>query len=211
MLLGLPGAASAQDHSFHGLVGIGPTTTFGSAADALHNGFNFVFGGAYSINPNLALRVDALATRHNVKSSITNQLGVGNGDVWMWDFDGNAVLSTHPHGIASFYGIGGIGIYYRSLTLSNANGGTVQPVCDPWLLICANSPFSSNALVGTRSSTNFGVNIGAGVNLQVSQRQVLFVECRYHYVWGPSLSAQNGEPAINAHTEILPITIGVRF
>jgi hypothetical protein len=211
VLLCLPRLAAAQDHTFYGVVGIGPTSAFGSAGDALSTGFNFTFGGAYRINQNLALRMDALASRHDVKSSVRNQLGVGNGDAWLWDFDGDVVVSTPMHGRTSFYGVGGIGVYYRRLSLSDPFGTGVQPVCQEWLLVCPSVPFNSTAIVGDRASTDFGVNAGVGMNVRVSQRQSAFVEFRYHYIWGPSQSAQNGQPAINAHTELLPITFGVKF
>jgi hypothetical protein len=70
-------------------------------------------------------------------------------------------------------------------------------------------------VVGARSSTDFGVNGGAGVNVRLGRSSSLFVEARYHYVWGPEADAAGIEPArsgsTNGNNEFFPLVIGFRF
>ena len=56
----------------------------------------------------------------------------------------------------------------------------VITVCDPYWLICYPTAVSTDAIVGDRSSTDFGINVGGGVNFGA-----FYAEARYHYVWGP--------------------------
>ena len=56
-----------------------------------------------------------------------------------------------------------------------------------------------------RSSTDLGVNVGAGFTYKL-----LFVEARYHYVFGPEFTRADGTTA-KANSQFFPLTIGLRF
>ena len=72
-------------------------------------------------------------------------------------------------------------------------------------------------IVGKRSSTDFGMNFGAGVNFAIKDSTSMFVEVRYHYIWGPEIDSANvpqplaGTTATKANGQFLPITVGFRF
>ena len=80
-------------------------------------------------------------------------------------------------------------------------------VCDPYWLICYPAAVSTDAIVGDRSSTDFGFNFGGGLTFGHAAK--FYVEARYHYVWGPKITAAGTEYSTNA--QYFPITFGVRF
>jgi opacity protein-like surface antigen len=213
LIAAIPAVAAAQDRKVIGEVGMGPTIVFGPAGDRIGTGFNFDFGVIYKASNTFGIKVDTLVTRHDVKDEITSQLDVGDGNAWMWHFSGNAMISSGFDKKASVYGIGGLGVYYRKVNLTNPGVGFVT-VCDPWLLICYPVAVEADQIVGERSTTDFGMNFGGGVNFRVGATTSVFVEFRYHYVWGPkpvpTVQPLNGEvKAINS--QMMPITFGIRF
>ena len=71
-----------------------------------------------------------------------------------------------------------------------------------------------DAIVGERSSTDFGMDFGGGVNFGA-----IYAEIRYHYIWGPQIEPQvnplTGEnvPGTGgkANGQFLATTFGIRF
>jgi len=212
----LPAVASAQDRKVFGEIGIGPTPLFGKASDYIGTGFNFDAGALIKTSDVFGVKIDTMVSRHDVKDEVTTRLGVGDGNVWIWHLSGSAVVSSPMSARASVYGIGGGGVYYRHINLTNPGVGFAT-VCDPWLFICYDTPVATDKIIGSRSSTDFGMNVGAGLNFKVSEGSALFVEIRYHYIWGPKpsvtvnpltgASTNNGD----VNTQMMPIIFGVRF
>jgi hypothetical protein len=56
--------------------------------------------------------------------------------------------------------------------------------------------------VGERSSTDFGMDFGGGVNFGAA-----FGEVRYHYIWGPEIEGTDEK----ADGQFLQLTFGFRF
>jgi hypothetical protein len=72
-----------------------------------------------------------------------------------------------------------------------------------------------NRVVGSRSTTDIGFNLGGGVTLGN-----FFVEARYHFARGPEFDVPGGIPTprgvttagrFRANGHYLPITAGFRF
>jgi hypothetical protein len=71
-------------------------------------------------------------------------------------------------------------------------------------------------IVGERSSTDFGMDFGAGVNFSP-----VFAEFRYHYIWGPTIEPAVATPlpttttstttSRDANGQFIVLTFGVRF
>ncbi len=97
-------------------------------------------------------------------------------------------------------------IYHRIIQLTTPSVGFAT-VCDPYWLICYPAAVSTDAIVGDRSSTDFGFNFGGGLTFGHAAK--FYVEARYHYVWGPKITAAGTEYSTNA--QYFPITFGVRF
>lgn len=216
--LAIPLEAQAQDRKWVAEVGVGPTVLFGTAGDHLGTGFNFQAGALYKVTPKWGFKIDTMVSKHDVNDDITAALGVGDGNGWLWHLSGNFVTMHDLNDKASVYGLAGLGVYYRKVELTNPTAAFVS-VCDPWLGICYPVLVPADQIVGSYSSTNFGINFGGGVNFKVGHEAAVFVEVRYHYVWGDKPAAVvnplTGSPtqnsAGNGNTQFMPIVFGVRF
>ena len=68
--------------------------------------------------------------------------------------------------------------------------GYVPGYCDPWWYVCYPGGFVPvENIVGERSSTDFGMVFGGGVNFNIA-----FAEVRYHYIWGPTVESRDHRP-----------------
>ena len=59
-------------------------------------------------------------------------------------------------------------------------------------------------ILGERSSTDFGINVGGGVNFQVGETAAIYVEARYHYIWGPEVTDPRTEHHADGERAVLP-------
>jgi hypothetical protein len=104
-----------------------------------------------------------------------------------------------------FYLIGGGGWYYRYGQLKNATvapGTVCQPVWNYWGYTCVNGFVSTDNTLVSKGLSSGGVNVGAGVTMNLSQQHVkFFIEARYHY------SPQGGKVS----TQIVPVIMGIRY
>jgi opacity protein-like surface antigen len=114
-----------------------------------------------------------------------------------------SVVFQAPVQKVRIYVTGGVGVYRRSVSLTVSTPGLVS-VCNPWWFVCFPGPVTADRVSATRSTTNLGVNVGAG--LAISR---FFVETRYHYVWGQTFSTAGGP--VRASGKFLPIVLGARF
>ena len=91
------------------------------------------------------------------------------------------VVFQAPHGHVRPYGLVGMGVYYRPIKVTTPAVGYVPGYCDPWWYVCYPGGFVPvDKIVGERSSTDFGMDFGGGVNFGA-----IYAEFRYHYIWGP--------------------------
>ena len=76
-----------------------------------------------------------------------------------------------------------MGVYYRPVKVTTPGVGYVPGYCDPWWYVCYPGGFVPvENIVGERSSTDFGMDFGGGVNFGA-----FYAEIRYHYIWGPKV------------------------
>ena len=89
----------------------------------------------------------------------------------------------------------------------------VPGYCDPWWYISyPGGCVETTNIIGERSSTDFGMDFGGGLNLEV------FAELRYHYIWGPKGSPRRPSQPIagvttdtrKANGQVLATTFGFR-
>jgi hypothetical protein len=115
------------------------------------------------------------------------------------------------------YGLGGLGLYHRTVQLTSPAVGYAS-VCDPYWYWCYPALVEVDRIFVDRSSTDFGINFGGGVTFG-GEGAKFYVEVRYHYVWGPKVQAQGpvvpGGPCqtepCSTNAQYLPITFGVRW
>ena len=174
----------------------------GSGSHLLDTGWNFGFGATFrQPGAPFGLRLDFGYSANNVTShglyevAGTSALHIDGGwvDVWSAAADGELRFPIAP--TADGYGLAGVGLYHTSLQLTEFGFGYV---CNPWWGYCYLA--SGNTVVASRSSTEFGWNVGAGVNFKLNPGMTLFVEARYTWI-----------NAAHPRIEYVPILFGVRF
>ena len=114
-----------------------------------------------------------------------------------------AFVFQAPPGPFRLYLLAGGGIYHRSVSLTTSATGSVT-VCNPWWFVCNAQPVPASSVAGSHSSTDVGVNVGAGFTAGK-----FFAEVRYHYMTGPSYATPSGTQ--KATGKFFPLTIGARF
>jgi Outer membrane protein beta-barrel domain len=214
-------SAQAQDKRVFGSFGAGWTMPNGEVRDRLGDGFNITFGvevkvapaigieGLYSFNGlgQKQISIDVSSTplptpQNTVPTDFFGDMNMQYGTA--------AVVWRKPDGQVRPYGLAGLGIYYRPIKVTTPGVGYVPGYCDPWWYVCYPGGFVPvENILGKRSSTDFGIVFGGGVNMNV-----VFAEVRYHYIWGPEVEVPTGAQATDtrkANGQFLALTFGLRF
>ena len=220
-----PLGAQAQSRA-HFTLGGGYTAPNSDVADRLGGGYNFnigvdvdvnpVFGieGLYSFNglgeKRIAVPVSPCVGCAGVPTDFFGSMNMQYGTV--------SAIIQKPQGQVRPYGLVGMGIYYRPIEVSTPGVGWVPGYCDPWWYVCYPGGFVPvENVIGSRSSTDFGMDFGGGVRFGP-----IYAELRYHYIWGPEVQALTTTlPAVQAATadlvgkkangQFLATTFGIRF
>ena len=215
--------ASAQDEKrVEFTLGGGATIPNSDVRDHLGDGYNFNIGLQFNVNPTIGIETLYSFNGLGDKQVSIPVSGTPGGDTVPTDFFGsmnmqygtvNLVVRKPTGGVRPYF-VTGMGVYYRPVKVTTPGIGFVPGYCDPWWYVCYPGGFVPvENVVGERSSTDFGMDFGGGV-----QFGAFFVEARYHYIWGPTV-AEVGPiqplPGVSAERkangQFLPITFGVRF
>ena len=222
LVMNLPAVAFAQrpvNFSF----GAGFTAPNSEVRDRLGDGYNFTIGLQGNLTP--AIGIEGLYSFNGLGDKrISVPVAPAPFDTTVpTDFfaDMNMQYGTaslvvqRPEGGVRPYGLVGGGIYYRPIRVTTPGVGWVPGYCDPWWYVCYPGGWvETTNVVGERSSTDFGMVFGGGVNFGV-----VFAEVRYHYIWGPEVAVnQPAQPIAGvdvdtrkANGQFLATTFGVRF
>jgi opacity protein-like surface antigen len=203
---------------------MGFTSPNSEVRDHLGDGYNINFGLQFNVNPmigieglysfnglgekRLSINVSdtpgAPGTPTDIFADMNMQYGTG------------AVVIQQPTGNVRPYGLVGMGIYYRPIKVTTPGVGWVPGYCDPFWYVCYPGGWvETTNILGERSSTDFGMAFGGGVNMKM-----IYAELRYHYIWGPDVEQLEASPPIeppvtpttrNANGQFLQVTFGVRF
>jgi opacity protein-like surface antigen len=121
----------------------------------------------------------------------------------------NGLVQGSRTNIVRPYGIGGFGMYYRSVSLTTPSVGYTT-WCDPYWYVCYPTLVEVDQVIGDRSSWDPGINLGGGVSFALGESALFYVETRWHYMWGPSFTGVDGVER-NANGQYFPVTFGFRF
>ncbi len=189
-----------------GFVGGGPSLPLGSTGDRFNTGYAFNAGLGFNFNRFVGAQVEAFWSYHGVNSDLFNVTDLDASHRMQYgtlDVVGNLVRS----GPFTAYVLGGGGLYYRRVEITEFVGTAVVPVCDPWLYYCFTDAVSVENVLGSRSSTDWGLNGGVGFSVRVAGGLKLYAEGRYHYIFGPEIINSSEK----ANGEYIPIMFGLRF
>lgn len=219
--------AAAQDERPVKLtIGGGFTGIYGDGADRLGNGGNFTLGVLFKVNDKIGLQGEygwnGMKQKQLSLPVSINPLEDGIptdffADANMQYGSFNVLVSPSSSGKLSPYFLTGLGVYYRPVTISTPSVGFAT-VCDPYWYVCFPTAVPVEQIVGSRSSTDFGMNFGTGINYRLTDAASMFLEIRYHYIWGPELDPALVPQPLNGSTQkttangqFVPITFGFRF
>lgn len=219
-------AAAQDERPVQLTIGGGWTGIYGPAADRLGSGGNFTIGVLFKASELVGLQGEYMWNGVSQKQLSLPVFPTGSpvdgvptdffADTNMQYFGGNVLLTPSVSGKTAPYFITGLGLYYRPVAITTPAVGFTT-ICDPYWYVCYPTLVPVEQVVGSRSSTDFGMNFGGGVNFKIKDATSIFFEVRYHYVWGPTI-----EPTVNpltgaqigkqtANGQFLPITVGFRF
>ncbi len=218
------GPASAQDPEkrVHFNFGSGATISTGELNNHLGSGYNLNFGVTINVTPKVGILAEYSFNGMGqkqvnvdvVQDPIAGAPGAVQafyGDMNMQYGAFNAVFKPMPEARVNPYVTGGVGIYYRPIKVTTPAIGWVPGYCDPFWYYCSPGGYVPvDAIVGSRSTTDFGMDFGAGVNVKLGSSAAFYVEGRYHYIWGPSYKDASGNSK-TANGQFFPITFGLRF
>jgi Outer membrane protein beta-barrel domain len=226
LLVTLPIAAQAQPRPLNFLIGGGFTAPNSEVRDHLGDGYNFNIGVQVNVTP--VIGIEGLYSfnglgdkRLSIPVSIQPIDGIGVPTDFFADmnmqFGTGSLVVQKPDGQVRPYGLVGMGIYYRPITVSTPGVGFVPGYCDPWWYVCYPGGFVPvQNIVGERSSTDVGMGFGGGANFGA-----FFAEARYHYIWGPTIEEQpvqlpssrttSTTTTRKANGQFFVTTFGVRF
>lgn len=190
-------------------IGGGLSVPISDAGNRFDLGGAFQVGITYNVTPKLGVQAEYLYSGYDIKSSALNAAGV-DGSHSMQYGNLNAVFQVMPSRPFGLYVLGGPGIYYRRVSITEFAGTTVVPYCDPWLYICYPTAVGVEQILGQRSKTDFGLNAGLGLSLRVFGGPVrIYLEGRYHYIFSSDIDTPAGPK--KADGQYLPIILGIRL
>jgi len=215
--------AAAQDRPVQVTIGGGYTAVLGPASDKVGSGGNFTLGVLFKTGSMVALQGEYGWNGMQQKQISINVSPTPIANPVPTDFFAdanmqygafNVVLGPHT-GKTAPYVLTGLGVYHRPVTISTPALGYAT-ICDPYWYVCYPAVVPVEQIVGERSSTDFGINFGGGVNFNIKDSTSLFFEVRYHYIWGPEIDNSQVPGAatpksLKANGQFLPITVGFRF
>jgi opacity protein-like surface antigen len=221
--IALSTGAQAQDRPVNVSIGGGFTIPNSDVRDHLGDGYNFNFGVQVNVSP--VIGIEGLYSFNGLgdKRISVPVSGTPGGATVPTDFSASmnmqygtgSVIFKAPQGTIRPYGLVGMGVYYRPVKVTTPGVGFVPGYCDPWWYVCYPGGFVPvENIIGERSSTDFGMDFGGGVNFGA-----IYAEIRYHYIWGPEIQPQvnplTGENVSGtggkANGQFLATTFGIRF
>jgi opacity protein-like surface antigen len=221
-----PAAAQEDFHRIGVNFGGGWMFPLSGLKDSFNTGWTGEVGVTYNVSPKIGIqllyaydKMDGPARTINVfptPVAPASTSGILESNQHIHSGILNMVYTPSHKGHFGGYLLGGIGIYDRAIEITTPSVG-YGTVCDPYWYVCYPSLVSIDQIIGSRSSTDFGIDIGGGITFGHSAK--LYVETRYHYVWGPTVTAGAAVGAATGTTgtsystnaQYLPLAFGLRW
>ena len=220
----VPALASAQDKKVNFSVGAGLTSPVSNSRDNLSDGFHVNFGVQVNLTPVIGIEglysFSGLGSK-NITYPVYPQPIVDGGVPTDFSSDLNmhsgtaSLIVQKPDGGVRPYGLVGAGVYHRTAQITTPGVGWVPGFCNPWWYVCYPGGWvETTNIVGERSSTDFGMVFGGGVNFGH-----FYGEVRYHFIWGPKAQVNQPTQPIagveedkrSANGQFIAATFGFRF
>jgi hypothetical protein len=212
-------ARAQDDRPVHLNIGGGFTVPLSDVSDRFGTGGGFNIGVIFEPAPLLDLQVEYSFNKLGGEERTINladapglafdRQGIIESQHEMHYFNFNGMVKSSNTGFFKAYGVGGGGMYYRAVSLTTPDVGFTT-VCDPYWYACFPAAVEVDQVIGDRNSWDPGINIGGGVTFNLGSDVEMYVESRWHYIWGPEFIDADGL-AQNANGQYIPVTFGFRF
>jgi opacity protein-like surface antigen len=221
LVAAMPAAAQSDDKKVNFNIGGGYTFALSDVRNYLGDGYNVNVGLIFNVKPTVGFQVEygfnglgqkqvQLPVSPTPSGSSTDQPFYADMNMQFVDF--NLIVKPKTSGKAAPYLIAGIGYYYRPVKVTTPSVGYVPGYCSPWWYVCYPGGWvPTTSIIGSRSSSDFGMDFGVGVNVKAGDSASVYFEARYHYIWGPEVTDSTGKSYGKATGQFFPITFGVRF
>ena len=189
-LLAAPAYAQADKKPLSGYIGGGYSSTEGTTADFLTDGWNISGGVIIRPRPEapFAFRADFGYNNWDATRELLDFADQGAGglvqidDGWgsIFSITADALLEFGGKSVGGYVGAG-IGGYrrYVQLTEEVLVGGIW---CDPWWGYCYEGVAPGDLIVADDKLTKFGYNGALGVTFNMPSGSQMFIEARYHHM-----------------------------
>ena len=205
LLLLIPGLADAQyqqrERAWTVQLAAGYSAPLGIVDELFEGGASIVGGATFHPRtiPVIAAWVEANYNGYDVNRAALESIGVSNGDLRMWSVTGG--MSLEYRGKVGVYVPLGVGWYRRQFDLINPAENETLIACNPWWYFClpVQGVISQN-LVGSRTFSSVGYNVGIGLTFRVRKDDAIYVEAKYHRI-----------PMDVEAIELVPIVVGYQW
>ena len=205
-LLALP--AAAQEKVWSVGAGGGASLPSSDLGDRFDTGWNLQADVTYHATPTLGIQLGYGHHEFGAKADLFDFTAL-DGTQKIDNASLGLVLSTPRGRSVGAYLVAGGGLYFREVEITRLEGSLTVPFCDPWWGVCYTDTVPIESIVGQRSSTDLGVHLGGGLTIEAGDDLTLFVEARFHQVWGDQFDTPSGPRKSDAR--FFPITVGLRF
>jgi hypothetical protein len=210
LVLSLAAGASGQERTFDVQVGGGTTVPAGPTTSRYETGWHLTGGAGVFFGDHLGLRFDYTHTWSRLVASAIPEAFVG-GPHRVHAFELDARWRLDPGAPAPIEILAGPGLYRRRTEVTSIDRYTPGPsICDPWLGVCAEGPVPPEEILGSRSSTDPGFNLGVAIEVRLWRSVRFLVDIRWRYVWGDAY-ALPGQASERSTSSYFPVTFGLRF
>ncbi len=181
----------------------------GPTANRFDIGWGFTLGATFSPSRFWGIQGEYQFSYYGVRPGLLGLDGL-SGYHYLHYFDLNFVGRPVTSDRFEIYVLAGPGLYYRRVAITQVTGVAVVPYCDPYLFICYNTAVPAESVIAARDAWGFGVDAGVGVAFGLVSTARLYLEARYHYVFGPEFTNAAGQSQ-RADGQYLPLVLGVKF
>jgi hypothetical protein len=166
-------------------------------------GGNFTVGGGFHFSKMFSTLLEYQFMDNKLPGAFISAEGTTGGDAHISSITGSPVINLFPKKTNGAYLVGGFGYYHKSTNFND------YECCDIY-------GYDVEVTVGSFTSNQWGGNAGVGIYHRLggelygpdsAGQTELFAEARYTFIHTPPISQANGLGT----TELIPVTVGVRF
>jgi opacity protein-like surface antigen len=199
---GLVAEAAPTERRWTFFAGGGASFPLSDSAERFDAGWSFAAGVTWRANEHLGLRLDYLYADHDVKGQLDDFTLDAHHS--LQHAAASLVLGTPAGDGPRVYALGGPALYFRAVEITRLETLS-SSVCDPWLFVCVTGPVQVEQVIGSRDATDWGLQGGLGFSFRAGDQLRLFVEARYHYVFGDEFDGRA------ADGQYIPVIVGIEF